>query len=55
MVEILLQMFKTNPPIQGKHIFWPREFISKPVRVVRPSGGVEHVPPHPVSSQTIAE
>jgi len=40
LVEVLLQMLKTNPPIQGKHIVWPREFTSKPVRVVGPSGGV---------------
>ena len=55
MVEVLLQLLKTNPPTQGKRIFWPREFTSKPVRVVGPSRGVEHVPPHPVSSQTVAE
>lgn len=66
MVEVLLQLLKTNPPIQGKRLFWPREFTSKPVRVVGPTTGVgdnsektarvECVPPHPVSSsQTVAE
>lgn len=55
MVEVLLQMLKTNPPTQSKRIFWPREFTSKPVRVVGPSGEVEQVPPHPVSSQRLAE
>ena len=55
MVEVLLQFLTTNPPTQDKRIFWPREFTSKPVRVVGPSGGVEHVPPHPVSGQTVAE
>ena len=60
MIEVILTLLKTNPPLQGKRILWPRELTAKPVRVVGSSGGVaanaevtsrnEHVPPHPVNS-----
>ena len=62
MVDIILTLQKTNPPLQGKRILWPRDLTAKPVRVVGSSGGVapsaevmsraEHVPPHPVNSLT---
>ena len=65
MVDIILTLQKTNPPLQGKRILWPRDLTAKPVRVVGSSGGVapsaevmsraEHVPPHPVNSLTQTE
>ena len=66
MIEVILTLLKTNPPLQGKRILWPRELTAKPLRVVGSSGGeaanaevspgAEHVLPHPVNSfQTEAE
>ena len=62
MVDVILTLQKTNPPLQGKRILWPRDLTAKPVRVVGSSGGgapsaevmsrAEHVPPHPVNSLT---
>ena len=40
MVDVILTLLKTSPPLQGKRILWPRELTVKPVRVVGSSGAV---------------
>lgn len=65
-VDVILALLKTNPPIQGKRILWPKVLLAKPVKVVASSGGVvtnpaetssvEQAPLHPDSGfQTEAE
>lgn len=60
MVDIILTLVKTNPPLQGKSILWPKDLTAKPVRVVGTTGGVaaneevtsraEYVHPHPINN-----
>lgn len=51
LVNIMVSMIKTVPPLEGKCLWWPKSLIAKPVRLALTNPNTLHAPE--TSSQTL--